>query len=314
MAVNMYESWASNLVSANILSSFLHDCARTHEASPGTDTLTIVEDVSCGYGAASKSYLRQCRQGQFPSVDMERLSNTMNTVNFHSFLLDDKYKSGGGGLPVVLPKIPVHSPSGLRDYQARLSQVTADPVWKNPGATIGRPLPHPSNCWITTDQFGEDPNAPTYPDDAATEARDKLGLIDTASGSFLLRLSFLASSTTKVPDNEFVRPTFSDLGNSRFRVSQSSSRATMFAKQGWGATVHLGMLGYINHNESTGASERVSSALPLDILESLTVELLGRVANDRGTGVHDNDDAYAKELEAGQTTTAIKNNLLSILI
>lgn len=145
-------------------------------------------------------------------------------------------------LPFVLPLVPNNSPSGLRDYRTRLSEVTADPAWSKPAATIGIPLPAPSNCWITSDQFDDEPNAPQYPDDSATEARDKLGLIDNGEGKFLLRLSFLASSLANLPGNELARPVFSDLGNSRFRVHQSSSRAKIFAQQGWGATTHLGKL------------------------------------------------------------------------
>ena len=313
MAVNIFESCSENLVSPVTLSAFLFDCVKTSVSFPAKGAVEIVEDVACGEGHAKQSYLRQYKQAPFSPVDTQRLNNTMNTVSFHKFFLDAKYKGGSVGLPFVLPLVPNNSPSGLRDYQTRLSEVTADPAWSKPAATIGIPLPAPSNCWITSDQFGEDSNAPEYPGDSATEARDKLGLIDSGEGNFLLRLSFLASSIAKIPDNELARPVFSDLGNSRFRVCQSSNRAKIFAQQGWGATTHLGKFGDKNFSDSTGACERISSALPITALESLTVELLGRVTKDRGMETHDNDEAYAKELQAGRSEVVIKNNLLSLL-
>lgn len=312
MAVNMFES--GSLVSPESLNAFLLDCAKTSVSFPANDAVKVIEDVACGYGDGKQSYLRQCKQALSAAGDKEQLSNTMNTVSFHSFLLDEKYKDGSVGiLPVVLPKIPDNSPSGLRDYRTRLSEVTADPAWSKPAATIGIPLPAPSNCWITSDQFGDEPNAPDYPDDSATEARDKLGLIDNGEGKFLLRLSFLATSLAKIPNNELARPVFSDLGNSRFRVHQSSNRAKIFAQQGWGATTHLGKLGDSKYSDLTGVCERVSSALPIIALERLTVELLGRVTRDRGIETHDDDEAYANELQAGRSEAAIKNNLLSLL-
>lgn len=277
VAVNMYETYAENLAPPDTLSAFLLDCAQSHEASPSTDALEIVADVSCGYGHAKQGYLRLCKQESFTSVGTERLSNTMNTVSFHRFLLDEKYKAGSAGLPVVLPKIPGSSPSALRDYQARLAEVTADPAWVKSAAVLGKPLPTPSNCWITSDRFGKNADAPEYTDDPATQARDELGLIDNGDDGFLLRLSFLASSTAKIPYNELARPVFADLGNSRFRVRHSSSRAVEFATHGWGATTHLGKFGDSTYSDSTGVCERVSSALPVADLEFLTVEFLGKV-------------------------------------
>lgn len=323
MAVNMYETYAENLVPLDTLSAFLLDCARTHEALPSTDAVKIVQDVSCGQGHGKQCYLRLCKKEPFSSVGTERLRHTMKTVTFHTYLLDEKYKACNEGLPVVLPKAPISSsPSALRDYRERLAEVTADPTWKKSEANLGTPhpnssldnqLPNSTICWFTSDRFGKDVGAPKYPGDPATEARDELGLIDNGDGNFLLRLSFLASSTAKIPNNELARPIFSDVGNSRFRVRHSSSRAAEFAKHGWGATTHLGKFGDSEFSDSTGVCERVSSALPIADLEFLTVEFLGRVTKDRGMEMHDDDEAYAKELHAGRSEATIKNILLSIL-
>ena len=314
MAVNMVESCSENLVLPVALSTFLLDCVKTSAALPANGAVEIIEDVACGYGLAKQSHLRQCKQTPPTTVDKEQLSNTMNTVSFHKFLLDDKYKGGSIGLPVVLPLVPNNSPSRLRDYQARLSEITAALDWKKPTSTIGLPLTAPSNCWITSEQFGEDSNAPEYPGDSATDARDKLGLIDSGDDAFLLRLSFSAASLGEIPNNELARPVFCDLGNSRFRVRQSSVRAKAFAKGGWGATTHLGKFGDKNYRHSTGVCERVSSALPLTQLDNLSVEFLGKVTKARGVGMHDDDKAYAKKLQAGRSKVTIKKNLLSLLI
>ena len=311
VAVNMHDSFTAGLVSQPAIQAFLLDCAQTHAASPD-DAAKIIQDVSRGYGLAKQLHLRQCKQT--PSFsDTEQLSSSINTVSFHSFLLSDEYKGGSTGFPVVLPKVPNSSPSGLSDYQDRLNEIDSDPDWKKPAATIGMPLPTPSNCWLTSDRFGEDASAPQYPNDLATKARDELGLIDNEGGSYLLRLSFTATSIAKISGNELARPAFSDLGNSRFRASQSSARATTFAKEGWGATTHLGKLGNVGFSDSTGVCERVSSALPLDELENLSVEFLGEIANTSGVNAHDNDSAYENEVLGGRGAINIKNDLLSWL-
>jgi hypothetical protein len=277
--VNMLDSHTHGLYSSSNLQAFLLDCVRTYETgtvSPA-NVASIVEDVSSGYGVGKRSYLRQSKQTAFSSTDPQRLSSTIKTESFFGFLLDKRYKDGASGLPVVLPPIPASSPSGILDYKKRLADITSDTAWYDATAAIGRPLPDPSNCWITTDLFGPDVSAPSYTGDPATEARDELGLVDYGDGSFLLRLSFQASSLAKLKPCELARPSFSDLGNSRFRVSQSSRHATEYAAAGWGATVHLGKFGDKAFVDSTGASERVATSLPLSALDGLTVEFLGRV-------------------------------------
>jgi hypothetical protein len=313
MAVNMLESCAGKLVPDGLISTFLLECVKASVASPAMGAVEIIEDVACGFGDPTKGFLRQCKQASPTVGDKAQFSNTMSSVGFHTYLISEKYKDGTSGTPVVLPKVPVNTPTGLLEYQSRLAEITAASDWKNPDATLGKPLPAPSNCWITSNHFGADTNAPTYPHDLATEARDKLGLIDSGEGTFLLKLSFQAEFLANISGNEVARPVFCDLGNSRFRVRQSSSRAKLFAKRGWGATTHLGKLGDKSYRNSTGACERVSSALPLTQLENLTVEFLGRVMKDRGVGIHDDDKVYAKKLQAGRSKIAIKNELLSLL-
>jgi hypothetical protein len=313
LTVNILDSHTEGLHSASTLQGFLLECVRTYEAgtiSEG-DVFSIVEAVSLGYGVGQRSYLRQFKQRPFFPTDKQRLSSTMKTESFSRFLVDPRYKDGGSGLPVVLPPVPGRSPSGMLDYEKRLADVTSNPAWYAPTATIGRPLPYPSNCWITTDFFGPDPDAPPYEGNPATKARDELGLVDYGAGSCLLTLSFSASSLATLIPCELARPTFSDLGNSRFRVSPSSDRAAEYAELGWGAAVHLGKFRARPFVDATGASERVSTSLPVSALKSLTVKYLGRVEQDRGTTAQlDDDDVFAEVLEAGRTAKDIRDMLI----
>lgn len=150
-------------------------------------------------------------------------------------------------------------------------------------------------------------------DHLATESRDKLGLIHHQHGSFLLRLNFAASSLAKLESCEVARPTFSDLGNSHFRVRQSSKRAEEYYAAGWGATVHLAKFGPSAFDEITGVAERISSSLPLSGLDSLDVTFLGKVEGNRGTTNHDDDEAFAHDSQDGRTAVEIRTRLLTIV-
>lgn len=316
LVVNMLDSHTDALYSTSNLRAFLFDCARTYDdkLTVGANPVGIVEDVSGGYGIGGRNYLRQFNQGMFSPTDTQRLSHTMKTESFNRFVVDTRYKTAASGLPIVLPAVPTNSPAGMLDYRKRLADVTSDPVWYAPTASIGRPLPFRSNCWITTDYFGPDKDAPPYPDNAATEVRDELGLIEHQDGAFLLRLSFAASSLASLKPCELARPTFSDLGNARFRVKQPSRRAADYAAAGWGATVHLGNFGDPTFADATGTSERVSTSLPVSAFTGLTIEYLGRVEQDRGmTAKKDDDEAFAADLEAGRTARHIRDTLLSLI-
>lgn len=311
MAINMLASVEQGLVASDRLKEFLSFCAKRLDQEPGKNPIIIIEDVSCGENDANRRFLRQCRSRPFADDETKKLSNTMNSVSFHRFVLNSSYKSGKNVLPVVLPPIPVDSESGIAEYRERLSLITKESDWKALGAMIGRPLPEPANCWITSDHFGIDKSSPLYQSDPGTQARDELGLIDNVEGDFLLRLNFLAKDIASICEHEMARPVFSDLGNRRFRVYQSSSRAIAYARDGWGATMHLGKFrNTASHNEYTGACERVSSALPLESLSSLTVELIGKVKRGAGEEAHDNDDGYAEELLGGRDKQSIKAELL----
>ncbi|MBI5658140.1 MAG: hypothetical protein HZC43_01015 [Nitrosomonadales bacterium] len=89
MAVNMFESCSESLVSPATLSAFLLDCVKASASLPANSAVEIVDDVACGKGHTKQSYLRKCKQVSFSPADTQRLSNTMNTVSLHKFILDE---------------------------------------------------------------------------------------------------------------------------------------------------------------------------------------------------------------------------------
>jgi hypothetical protein len=316
VAVNILESVENLLFSAEKLAKFFLDCLQTSAAFPVAGGVAVIEDVSCGHGVNGHAYLRECAQIAFSSGEKCHLSNVMTTTNFRDSLIDNRHKVS---TDAVLPQWPEDSPSGEEEYRVLLEEVTSNPGWYRPAATIGRPFSESSNCWITSDQFGANPHEPSYPGETATKIRDELGLIHLGHGSWLLRLTFLASDLAAITTCELARPTFADLGNSRFRVNQTSQLAAILQAEGWGATVHLGKFGDLSFTDYTGASERVSTPLPLSALRGLRVEFLGRVNGSRGIQAEkDDDEAFAKDATRDsngriRTSEEIRDRILSLL-
>jgi hypothetical protein len=311
IAVNILDSYTELLLSAAALREFLLDCAETMSVAvdPARTPEKIVDRVSRGRGVRRGAYLRHCRQTGFD--DAERLSTTMNVTSFWRYFLSDQYKDPAG-FPVTLPARPLPSPSGEREYADRLSSIVSNPDWFETTATLGRPLPEASNCWITTDRFGADPSPLPYASDLGTEARDELGLIGEIDGSYLLRFTFRASELGKLPACEVARPSAADLGNSRFCARQTSSRAVEFGARGWGATVHLGKFENASR-DVTGRSERVTESLPLRTI-TVTVDYLGRTNGSRGISAkRDDDEAFAQLLEAARSPLQIREAILAAL-
>ena len=78
--------------------------------------------------------------------------------------------------------------------------------------------------------------------------------------------------------------------------------------------MHLRKFADKSLRDATGASERVSTPLPLGALDGLTVEFLGRVEHDRGlTAKIDDDEAFAEDLEAGRNAEEIREVLISLI-
>lgn len=305
LLVNMLDSLKAGLVPALRLREFLLACALTHEGMSSMPATAVAEDVAMGRGADRRPHLRLARR-TFTEDDDASLSTTLKTDTLFRFFISDDYKLGLS--PVVLPANPVDSPSGLQEYRELLAAVVSDPRWFRPGATVGRPLPEPYNCWLTSDEFGLDRTGPHYGDDNGTAARDALGLIDNIDGCFLVRLTFRAAEVAAVAGLEVARPTFTDLGNARFRVGQTSLRATQFAAAGWGATVHLGKRAANPTGDATGESERVASGIPLAAIPGVSIELLGRVTIRRAAD--ESHLQFSDWVVAGRTLKDIRDDIL----
>jgi hypothetical protein len=301
MAVDMWHSLRPPIqLSPVVVARFLLECAETYDtkgASPD-QAPHIVDDVAVGQGNGGTPYLRQCRQPAFPAESTERLSHTVTWDVFRLHMVSDETKKAVV-IPPILPTSSSRSTARQAEFRRSLADTIARPDWRAPKATIGRPYPTPSNCWVTTDAFPADANAPEYhPDDEATKARDELGLCHHKRPQTLVRFVFAASGLAALPGVEVARPTFADSGNARFRAFQDSPRAADFADRGWGATIHLGKLADHAYDEATGVSERVATALPLTDLQDLQVDYLGDVNEDRGvTPGRDDDPAFAQRAE-----------------
>lgn len=322
MAINMLDSLHLPGIDLNWAREFLLECAETLDrrrsaATAGTDDdgWHVIEDVAQGYGTRRKTHLRHCRQQAFSASDTNELSNSVSTRSFHDHMLNDGYKDATNRVRTVLPRAPIDDPSDIDKYRKRLAKVLSRPDWRKPGAAIGKPLPDPSNCWITSDQFQPLSDGPSYKTDLATQTRDELGLSHIPNGTFLLRLSFSAANVAAMKSNENARPIFCDLGNARFRVHDPSKSAVAYAAEGWGTTFHLGKFVIQNDDNMTGRSERVSSALPLAELPALQVELLGKVGNTPGRpkNCNDGDEDFFKVLLSGRTESEIKERLAELL-
>ena len=97
-------------------------------------------------------------------------------------------------------------------------------------------------------------------------------------------------------------------------MHDTTARAIDHSTHGWGTAVHLGRLAEGTLPDSAGVSERVTTAIPLDHLPSVSVQLLGGVSGARGGKVnHDDDDAFAEALLASQTPDDIVEGILGFL-
>lgn len=279
IAVNMLDSCehGANLSEVALLREFLADCALSDDPSQSAEhCLKVIADVSAGASPARRSYLRRLRQQIAETTDL--VTNVVKAETFHRFILSESAKMTNG-LRGVLPLTPAPYDDDLAEYEEIFTSLVARGDWYRSDATLGRPQSASSNCWLSTDRFGADDDAPAYNGDPATQARDELGLVDYERGSCLIQFKIAEGALAVLAEVEVARPVFSDLGNSRFRVDQRSERAQRYAQAGWGATVHLGKLRGRRHTDMTGAPERVASPVPLAKVAGVTARFLGRVTS-----------------------------------
>ncbi len=280
MAANMVDSCTGDrpLIRAEFLRQFAQECVEA--ASVGmadADFVSLIDKVSIGAGPSRRGRLRSSRCRQLPKV--EEIGTVLKCETFHRFLLSKAYKEDDE-LPEALPLVPRSSASGADEYRDALERITANANWCEDAAALGRPYPDAANCWVSTDHFGPDGEAPVYDKDKgeATRRRDELGLSHYRSGANLLRVRVPTTSISQLAGVEIARPVFSDGGNPHFVVAQRSPRAQLFAESGWGATLHLGKLRAGPMGCVAGAPELVTSPLKVKELGSVAIEYLGEVS------------------------------------
>lgn len=237
----------------------------------------------------------------------------------HSHLLADDLPQHH--LPVALPPVPNRSKAWQNDYRRKLQRLSRRAGWYRPSAALGKPFPEPINCWLSTDAVDPDPTAPSYGDDRATEARDRLGLVYGAKVEpHLVRISFAFETLKAVPGLEMRRPTITDQGNERFAVVQTAPVCTSYYSTGWGMTIHLGKLRQPQDGHVYGVPEAVTSPLPLSALAGLTLEYLGQAQCFEADSLDDEHDRsgttpgsrYAAYLSRGRTVDQLTEALRTL--
>lgn len=320
MAANMLDSCTGEqpLVDTAFVRNILLECAELFSALFSTDGTAsycakIVDEVAAGNGPSERSYLRAAAKSR-PSKDSPHyVSIVMKCESFHRFL-SEEYKEDDP-LPEVLPLIPADSPSSEQEYRSILARITSQRNWCKDDATSGPRFPNSVNCWLSTDRFGPDDSAPKYGDnEAATQARDELGLVDYEKNSYLIQIRFPEAALAKLPDIETARPIFSDRGNSRFMLRQESDRAKQYAKAGWGSDVHLKKIYTDPKTDITGAPSRVAPPLPLSRIDPIDVNFLGKVSTSPYDLSDPNPEQTFRDLVLGsRTKSQIFQELLDLI-
>lgn len=336
MAVNMLESCElrANPVKRSFLREFLEECAEQcakdwmaqcqkdcgkclngecsepcnkcrDSALNKINCIAIVKLVAAGHGPRAKSYLRPCKQPLRPEDDAHAVSNVVKTETFHGFYLNPEYKRRAQ-LPEIIHMKP--SSGRLTDYRRKLTRIVSRSGWCRQDAKLGGPQTASANCWLTTDRFGSDGNFPDYGEDSATRARDELGL-ECKAGACLVQLKFQGAELRSLPGLEVARPSFCDLGNTRFRVGQRSPVADRYAQAGWGATVHMGKLAAGKSTDFTGVPERVTTPLPLSSISKVDVQCLGRVS----TTCSASGEAFRSWVLGQRTKASLEHEILQLI-
>jgi hypothetical protein len=278
VALNMLASCTGPepLCRPHLLADFLKECADNFDGA--ASCIGVLETVAAGRGPSGRRRLRLAACARPDAASRERLTHVLKCESFHHFLLGDTYKEDDD-LPDFLPLRPENTESGRRDYAQRLRKIVDNPEWSDPTGALGRPLGSGLNCWVSTGRFGHDPDAPRYAaQEAGTQVRDELGLVDVGQDDHLLRVSFAELSLSEDPPVEVARPIFSDMGNSHFIVDNARfPLGRRHAQQGWGTTVHLGKFRADSHGDLAGVPERVTAPIPVRRLRQLEVEYVGPV-------------------------------------
>jgi type I restriction-modification system DNA methylase subunit len=250
--------------------------------------------------------------------NMVILTTTMNSLTFHQHIIN--HLSLPSTVKTVLPLKPLsRDPDDEKTYRDLLEELISSSGWYKPTGSLGKPYPFPIVVWLSKKSYVDTEVGYAWdPSFVATKVRDILGLVDTKKDTYLLSIQFKADKLKSIVPNltnfKFARPLFADNGNRRFAVYLDNTIAKNVYKDEWGLTVNLDKLRTKAALDINGAPERISSSIPLShIGDSLNVEAVGWVNEDRGTNVAvDDDRAYVDRLLDGWTLANIKTHLLTI--
>lgn len=302
--VNMYLCWQKGIVSVAQIEAFLSACSKAMVLDPEH----AFDDVCRQDNGKEMLYFAMMPVKKESMNGKVRLSSTIKTDTFHTYLLSKSYKAAPPGLvSYVLDHAPA-TPDEQQEYKEELAMVTSLPDWYEPGTTLGKPFPNPLHCWFTLTSALE--RSANGKDCDATHARDVLGLVDCKDGEHRLEVRFLSQAIKGSPDVKVGRPTFADLGNARFAAFQNGYSPNQNHKRGWGTTVHLGKLAK-NHQKIYGIPERVSTPVPITVIAGIIVTYLGKIAGTRGQLAKiDDHAAFEARLRGSITIPEIIESLL----
>jgi hypothetical protein len=166
--------------------------------------------------------------------------------------------------------------------------------------------PRKGPLWVTQDSHVKSVIR-AHPD-AATNLRDRLGLVHFDEKALLVTLHFEDDLVEPLGSNRY-HPTFADAAiHSRFRAPGAPGD---LAPDGWGRTVDLSLLS--GGKFVYGLPEAVCRHLSGTDTKAIVVLFtpIGRPANTRGGTSADDDSAFAAHLAAGRSTADILAMLLS---
>ena len=294
--INMLDSYEGGLVNASFIRKFVQTCIKESEAHSTRDVLLVFRSVSQTISKKSTPiFLRKSKRPK-STRHGNTWTTTVDWVTWWGYHADKARMDSDHGL-----KIPSLSGGVTRlqllDAERYLNDVTSNPDWSHADTGfLGRPMPYPSNCWVST----QDPDIAPFSNvpglDVATDSRDALGLIDTKEKAVLVRYELLAASAKKVSENDFARPSFSDLGNTRWRAHGNEPESLALAVLGWGNTVHLAKLRKAKSGSVSGEAERVTRAMSIQRLKIQSIKMLGYVGDTKGRHLNDDNTAFITRL------------------
>jgi hypothetical protein len=284
--VNIYLCLRKRLVKAAVLKRFLDDCINASNSTALQQFVEVCQPMRSGRPAYFALKLVNMR-----NVDPnEVLVNVVDAKNFGTYMLNPSHVNV---LNRTLP-VGIRSLADEERYDKYLSSA-AGTDWSIPGSRLGKPAPGQKNCWITKkDDFDRLVDASTPYAERANAARDGLGLIQHGKGASLVAITFPASALHSGAGAETGEPTFADGINRRYAASQSGSASKSNRAEFWGTAADLGKFAG-KAPETCGLPERVCSPLPIDPVK-FTPNYVGKITENRGAEVHENDKAFSIHL------------------